>query len=60
MKLIIDIPYSQYRTITAKTQKDVVEPIDYKLLVTAIKDGVSYEETPSMPDREETRGETNE
>ena len=39
MKLVIDIPYAQYQTLNAKTQTDIVDIIDDKLLVDSIKNG---------------------
>lgn len=40
MQILIDIPESQYKTLNAKTQEDVVDVIDDKLLIDAIKNGV--------------------
>ena len=40
MQIVIDIPESQYKTLNAKTQEDVVDVIDDKLLIDAIKNGV--------------------
>ena len=40
MKVVIDIPEDQYRTLTAKTQADIVAAVDDKLLITAIKNGI--------------------
>lgn len=40
MQIMIDIPKSQYKTLNAKTQEDVVDVIDDKLLIDAIKNGV--------------------
>ena len=40
MKIVIDIPEEQYRTLNAKTQKDVVTIIDNRLLMFAIKNGI--------------------
>ena len=39
MQIVIDIPDEQYQTLTAKTQKDVIAVIDYKLLINAINNG---------------------
>lgn len=39
MKLLIEIPEEQYRTLNAKSQSDVVTAIDDALLIKAIKNG---------------------
>lgn len=39
MRLMIDIPEEQYRTLNARTQEDVVAVIDVGLLERAIKSG---------------------
>lgn len=41
IELVIKIPESQYKTLNAKTQEDVVDIIDDKLLIDAIKNGTS-------------------
>ncbi len=40
IELVIKIPESQYKTLHAKTQADVVDVIDDKLLIDAIKNGM--------------------
>jgi hypothetical protein len=40
IELVIKIPESQYKTLHAKTQVDVVDVIDDKLLIDAIKNGM--------------------
>lgn len=39
MKLVIDITESQYTTLNAKTQDDIVDVIDHGALIKAIKNG---------------------
>ena len=39
MQIVIDIPEEQYRTLNAKTQNDVVDVVDNRLLINAIKNG---------------------
>ena len=39
LKLVIEVPIDLYKTITAKTQADVVCCIDDKVLINAIKNG---------------------
>lgn len=40
MKLLVEIPEEQYRTLNAKSQNDVVTVIDDALLIQAIKNGI--------------------
>lgn len=47
MKLIIDVPEEQYRTLNAKTQNDVVTIIDTRLLIFAIKNGTPLDDIRS-------------
>ena len=39
MKLLIEIPEEQYRTLNAKSQNDIVTAIDDALLIKAIRNG---------------------
>ena len=39
MKLLIEIPEEQYRTLNAKSQNDVVAVVDDALLIKAIRNG---------------------
>lgn len=40
MELVINIPKTQYKTLIAKTQAEVVDVIDDKVLIDAIKHGI--------------------
>lgn len=44
MKLVIEIPEEQYRTLNAKSQNDVVAVIDDALLIAAIQHGTPLPE----------------
>lgn len=45
MKLIVDIPEEQYRTLNSKTQEEVVAVIDDKVINTAVKNGTPLSES---------------
>ena len=52
MKLIIDVPEEQYRTLNAKTQEEVTAVIDNKVIITAVKNGTPLEESEDCVSRQ--------